>query len=105
MPVDLIDLTDLKRRGLFKETPDAQTEKPDYVDFSSPTKQLAQTNSPNPLSFLDTFAANSPPNQTTQTDTQDLNIKLENLEYKLERLTEKLALIENKLQNFEDKAN
>ncbi len=101
---EVVDLTLLKKKGLLKESQQTpQTATPDYVDFSQPK----QTQSP--FSFLDSLASSA--SQTTQstqqtspdTNTQDLNVKLENLEYKLERLTEKLALIESKLQNFEDK--
>ena len=120
MPIDTIDFTDLKRRGLLKESQEEKEQNvPDYFDFSAQPQQSPETEptqSAEPSSgfdFLNTFAANATPTpdptyptQSTQQnsqDNQDLAIRLENLEYQLERLTEKLSTFESKVLAFEEK--
>ena len=95
---DVLDLTNLQRRGILKKSQQIQTtnsksevKSNDYLDISTPQQ------SSNPLSFLDSLA-NATPAPQQSPDFSDIKVKIENFEYKLDRLMERLEAIEAKMQ-------
>jgi len=113
MPLDVLDFTELKKRGLLKENVVVKEDSPEYFDFSNGSESSGGAEqTPSALSFLDTFAASASQGENVSgermssansTGVSELNVKLENLEYQLERLAEKITLIESKVSIFEEK--
>ncbi|MBI5804335.1 hypothetical protein HY450_03765 [Candidatus Pacearchaeota archaeon] len=98
--VDVIDLTDLEKRGILKRRENSVLKNNDFVELAS-----NQETQQNPLGFLDTFAnmasTENKPQLSNNYEAADVKVKLEEFEYKLERFLEKLEKIESKLEEFE----
>ena len=92
MPVDIVDLTDMQKRGILRKSSQNTDGKNEFVALSPQTAQ----SSASPFDFLDNLASSAQPS-APNTDIQSLQNKIENLEYKLERLVDKIAALESKL--------
>ena len=110
---DVLDLTDLQRRGLLKKAEEIQKQnsgagKVDsggYVDMSTFQKTepaVSGESAANPLGFLDSLASTNSSSISNYSsgsngdslELQGLKSKIEDLEYKLDRLMEKIAKLE-----------
>lgn len=100
MPVDIVDLTDLKKRGLLKSKENSAS--PNLVS-SEPSPQFGFLDSLAGAGSSDSsyFDATTPSSSTSSPDIQDVKVKLEDFEYKLDRFMERLEAIEAKLQESE----
>ena len=114
---DVLDLTDLQRRGLLKKAAEIEKQQSEassdgYVDLDDSGGTSSSSDSgASALGFLDSLAGVGASSSGTSSmssgsdslEIQGLKNKLEDLEYKLERFTEKLAMIESKLAEFENR--
>jgi hypothetical protein len=106
---DVLDLTDLQRRGILKKEQETQqssvkVDRGGYFDMSSPEKSEnpVQSDLPNPMGFLDSLASTNPSTDAVSSSSgvdslelQGLKSKIDDLEYKLDRLMEKIAKMES----------
>lgn len=122
MVMEVLDLTDLQRRGLLKRASlETQQTTPDVLDFTVPRVALPASASvaPAPASessafdFLSSFAqaSGTPSNEASSVSphhegSSDLRLKmdgvvnkLEDVLYKLETLTSRIAQLESGLRN------
>ena len=126
MGVDVIDFTDLQRRGLFKVEKNEQ-ESPDMLDFTVPSTSSEQTDyftsseipvttsateQPNPFDMLSSLAqvgettSNAQLNpETSENSGISLKLdtivnKLEDTMYKIETISSRIAMLESKLDSM-----
>jgi hypothetical protein len=97
---DVIDLTDMQKRGILKSS---EKKEEDFVDFSPSPVQTAPKEEVNPFGFLDSLAGSAvsgtgePPIKNEDKQIQHLKVKIEDLEYKLDNFLDRLAEIEKKI--------
>jgi len=97
MPVDIVDLTDMQKRGIIKKTSQNTDVKNEFVSLSPQAASQPAQSSPSPFDFLDNLASSAPQQSASNTDIQSLQNKIEDLEYKLERLVDKIVALESRL--------
>lgn len=110
MGLDVIDFTDLQKRGLIKVE-----ETKDTVDFTMPLVEAAPiTNSlpaDNPFDMLSSLSQASSvsnyPSATSSTTSPDISLKLdtivnklEDTMYKIESLSSRIAMLESRLSSL-----
>ncbi len=107
---DVVDLSDLQKRGIYKPK---QEKKQEVIDLSSPDTEEAS-----PLGFLGSFASSSNENSNTISEPnsiildsgkkqrlkgilRDLKVQMKNTGDKVYKVSDRLDLLEKKLERIE----
>lgn len=122
MGVDVLDLTDLQRRGLLKRTP-VESRSEEVIDFTrasgashavTPVPPSATSDSNSAFDFLSSFAqssvasSSSPLSDTTlasQGNSSEVSAKLDTIINKLEDTMYKIELLSGRVAQIEARSN